>query len=335
MIKFAPPEIADAATTCSNCLSIFKVPLNKEFPHSLAPVIPLDFDAKTNNKFWQLQTVEIECPECKKKTLLKLPTTQPAGKVLLYGDDAHRCERTGSVFCFSLIGGSHPFVERISQELWALKSAFEPNQEPTKWKLHMKDLHSGDNRRRHPLFRSWNRSKIEDLVSALFELIERNSNAVFTFNVSFFRAATRSIDALKLDCYVALLADVIYGFSKKGCSPILSFDSEKEFKGIGPVVHGWARSSFQTSQRKLLYSYISNGLPVPEPQFVEPASHPCLEIADFVSFVVARGHHCQMKGIQSEYPTEKLGRVFYSWLRKDGNYGRDRLIGFPWHELYG
>jgi hypothetical protein len=335
MIKFVPPEIADAASACSNCRSMFKVPLNKVFPHSLAPVIPLDFDAKTNNKFWQLQTVEIECPECKKNTQLRLPTTQPLGKVLFFGDDAHRSEKAGGVFCFSLIGGCYPFVERLSQDLWALKSAFEPNLEPTTWKLHMKDIHSGDNRKRHPLFSSWTRSKIESLVSALFELIERNSSDVFTFNVSFFSTSPHSIDALKKDCYIALIADVIYGFSKKGFTPILSFDSEKEFKGLGPVVHEWARSSFQTSQRELVYSYISHGLPVPEPQFVEPASHPCLEIADFVSFIVARGHHCRMRGIQSEYATERLGRVFYSWLRSDGNYGRDRLAGFPWHELYG
>jgi len=295
---------------------------------------PEDFDAKTNNKFWQLQTVQIDCPECRERTSLTLPTVREAGKVLLYGDDAHRSNAHGAVFCFSLVGGSYPLVARFQRDFTTMKAKYEPALDPSDWKLHMKDLHSGHNRRTHPVFASWGRPKVEQFVNDLFSLIAAHSDDVFTFSVSFSAAPGGPNCDAKRDCYIALLADVIYGFSKTGYTPILQFDSEKRFSGLGPIVHGWARDAFQGTQRELVYSYISHGLPVPEPLFVQPASYPCLEVADFVSFVVARGHHCQMMGKQSEYPTERLGRVFYSWLRRDGNYGRERLVGFPWHEIY-
>jgi len=334
MIKFVPPDIAAATADCDSCKSQFPVPLRKSFPHSLAPVIPIDFDEKTNNKFWQLNSLEIDCPICSAKTLLKLPTHSERGKVLLYGDDAARESDASSVFCFSLVGGNMPFVKVISQELREIKRRHEPKFEPDSWSLHMKDLHSGHNRKKHPVYSTWTQKNAESFVSNIFELIAENSKDLFTFSISFASNAHSSLDELKKDSYLALAADVIYGFSKKGFTPVLHFDSEKEYKGLGPVIHGRARDAFQGSQRKLIYSFVSHGLPVPEPIFIKPASHPCLEIADFVSFVIARGHHCKMNNKECEYSSKQIGKVFYSWLRKDGHYGRDHRIGFPWEEVY-
>ena len=131
-----------------------------------------------------------------------------------------------------------------------------------------------------------------------------------------------------------MLADVVFGFTQRETTPLLFFDSEKETKGLGPIIHGWAHDAFNASQRELVWAYVSHGLPGPEPRFVRPASHPCLEFADFVSFVVARAHFCRLEGRPQTFPTERLGRVFYSWIRPDGNYGRDRVVGFPWDQMY-
>ncbi len=334
MIKFAPSEVVAARTTCSICKSAFRVPLERSFQHSLAPVMPKDFDAKSNNNFWQLQAVEVDCPSCSRKTMLRLPTAQERGKVLFYGDDAYRTSTAGNVFCFSLVGGSPSIVNQLGQELHSLKQTYEPDLIPKSWHLHMKVLHSGDNRQKNKVFQSWNRSKIQSFIAELFDLHSRYADEVFIFNASFSGRPTDSIDDLKKDCYLALVADLIYGFSKLGFTPLLHFDSEKELTGLGPIIHGWAKDAFQKSQRELIYSFISHGLPIPEPLFLPPASHPCLELADFVSFVVARGHHCKLRGIPFDYPSEQLGKVFYSWLRRDGHYGRNRVIGFPWSELY-
>jgi len=334
MIKFAPPDIASARSICEKCKAEFPVPLDLSYQHSLAPVIPRDFDERTNNKFWQSQSTEIQCPVCSAKTLLKLPTKSELGKVLFFGDDAARKSEIGNIFCFSLVGGNKPFVDRIEQELNSLKSRFEPDLDPESWHIHMKILHSGDQRKKNLVFQSWEKLKIESFVAEVFELIRRNSADAFIFSVSFASDSKSSLAELKRDCYLALIADLIYGFSKLGFTPILHFDSEKEFIGLGPIIHGWARDAFQGSQRQLIYSYISHGLPVPEPLFLRPASHPCLELADFVSFVIARGHHCKMNGLPIDYESERLGIVFYSWLRRDGHYGRDRQIGFPWREIY-
>ncbi len=334
MIKFTPPDVANTCTKCITCGAVFPVPLARSFSHSLAPVIPKDFDANNNNKFWQLQSVEVPCPKCNAKTLLKLPTESERGKVFLYGDDAARQSDNINVFCFSLVGGSRPFVEEIGRRIYSLKRQHEPNIDPAAWCLHMKELHSGQHRERHSVFRSWSRAKSDSFVSDVSNLLTESSKDLFTFSTSFSTSRRTTIKNLKRDCYLALSADVIHTFSQKGFTPLLHFDSEKEFTGLGPIIHGWAREAFQGAQRNLIYSYISHGLPIPEPQFLQPASHPCLELADFVSFVVARGHHCKMKGKPFDYPSEILGEVFYSWLRKDGHYGRDRRVGFPWEQVY-
>jgi hypothetical protein len=334
MIKFVPPEVAAARTKCAACNAIFPVPLGQCSSQSLASIMPRDFEVKTNNKFWQPQAVQISCPECGAKTMLSLPTKAELGKVLLYGDDAVRESEAVNVFCFTLIGGCKPFVEEICLQVRSIKERYAPQLEATSWSLHMKDLHSGHRRNKHHVFHSWERAKVEAMVDDIFALIARSAKDVFTFNVSFSSTIDQDIARLKQDCYLALAADVIYGFSKMGFTPLLKFDSEKEVVGLGPVIHGWAREAFQGAQRELAYAFISHGLPVPEPEFVKPASHPCLELADFVSFVVARGHHCKMKGKEPDYQSERLGSVFYSWLRKDGHYGRDRRAGFPWEEVY-
>jgi hypothetical protein len=330
MIKFLPDEIIHAKQICKSCGQEYNVPIKKDFPNSLAPVIPKDFHPKTNNKFWQLQSLEIPCPLCGERTMCELPTRKKKAKVLLYGDDASREVNDDYVYCYSLVGGSHPFVMEASENLRSLKMSYSPND----WTLHMKDIVSGNQRSKHSIFKEWHKEKVDQLICDLFTLLERSSNDLFIFNVSFSSRNSLPDEDLKRDCYISLIADLIYGFTQSGFTPVLHFDSEKEFKGIEPVIHGWARDAFLGPQRSLLYSFLSHGLPVPEPVFVKPASHPCLELADFVSYIIARNHYCHLNKLVCEYPTEKLGKVFYSWLRRDHNYGRDRRVGFPWNEIY-
>jgi hypothetical protein len=85
-----------------------------------------------------------------------------------------------------------------------------------------------------------------------------------------------------------ILCETIYGLTDRNVSPTLIFDAEKNLKRGTAAVQAWARRAFLGSERQLLYLYLCHGIRVPEPRFVKPGSHSCLESADFVSFVVAR-----------------------------------------------
>ncbi len=93
-------------------------------------------------------------------------------------------------------------------------------------------------------------------------------------------------------------------------------------------MQAWARHAFLGSERQLLYLYLCHGIPVPEPRFVKPGSHPCLELADFVSFVVARELFRYGLGLPTEYSTSRLGKVRYSWTDPNG-YTSSGRIGLP------
>ena len=82
-----------------------------------------------------------------------------------------------------------------------------------------------------------------------------------------------------------------------------------------------------------MYLYLCHGVPVPEPQFVKQGSHICLELADFIAFVVARELYCRQKGRQSEYMSSQLGKVYYSWPDAAG-YARERTVGVPKDRIF-
>ena len=76
-------------------------------------------------------------------------------------------------------------------------------------------------------------------------------------------------------------------WTEKNAQPNIFFDSEKDSKA-NETIHSWARNTFKGSQYSLLYGFLSKGIEIPEPKFISPASFPGLEVADFVSFTIAR-----------------------------------------------
>jgi hypothetical protein len=118
-----------------------------------------------------------------------------------------------------------------------------------------------------------------------------------------------------------------------GVSPRYTFDADKAVGDDRAVIQQWARNAFLGSERQLMYLYLSHGLPVPEPEFVKQGSHICLELSDFVAFVVAREVFCWQNNQQSDYLSSDFGKVYYSWPDATG-YTRERTIGVPKERIF-
>jgi hypothetical protein len=102
---------------------------------------------------------------------------------------------------------------------------------------------------------------------------------------------------------------------------------------MGVSIVGWV---FQLLHRRmtLLWPWITNGLPVMSPQFVEPKFSIYLEIADIVSFVIARYLYCLGKraGGESSNPEidpSELGLVRYIITDGKGDWNHENTVGFP------
>ena len=106
------------------------------------------------------------------------------------------------------------------------------------------------------------------------------------------------------------------------------FDADRPVSGEY-AIQSWATDSFGGLQRTLLYPFLAKGIPIPEPRFVRPGSHPCLELADFVSFVVARYLWQLHQGKEIEFQPARLGKVFYMVRRRNGGLLQLRQTGYP------
>jgi hypothetical protein len=331
-IEFLPPQIADAKMYCPSCQTDVPVPLKKAFPEPYTPVFPRDYHPVTNNKFWQLVALEVECPTCKGKVRLEPPRKRWTKTVTLYGDEAVRETVARPFVCIALVGGSNHFVESACDRVNALKKTLEPEREPTSWRFHMADLHSGQKRKRHKIFADWDREKCAQAVNGLFNIIAESNDSLFVFALIYPIGGSSMIEA-KRKAHMAILCDTIYNFTQLGVSPRYTFDADKAVGSNRSVIQHWARSAFLGSERQLMYLYLCHGVPVLEPQFVKPGSHICLELSDFAAFVVARELHCWQNRRESEYPSSQFGNVYYSWPDKEG-CARERIRGVPRDRIF-
>ncbi len=332
-IDFLPPQIADAKMYCSRCRCDVPVPLKKTFSEPPTPVFPNDYDPVTNNKFWQLFALEVDCPRCNGKVRLE-PARRPWTKTVdLYGDEAVRETLAQPFVCIALVGGSGRHVDDVCSKVASLKKKLEPDRDPASWRFHMTDIHSGQKRQSHKIFSRWTRDKCEQALKDLFRVIACSNDSLFVFALVYPMSTAASMIVTKRKAYMAILCDTIYNFTQLEASPRYTFDADKAVDDNRVVIQNWARSAFLGSERQLMYLYLCHGVPVPEPQFVKQGSHVGLELADFVAFVVARELYCWQNGRHSEYPTSQLGKVYYSWP-DTGGYARDRTVGVPKDRMF-
>lgn len=112
---------------------------------------------------------------------------------------------------------------------------------------------------------------------------------------------------------------------------------------------GWAKNLFDSARLTLLWPFITNGLPVKSPVFVEPSFSLYLEVADLISYVQARhlftiGKMAESKNVtrSSEFNPAEFGNIMYvvtkdngDWVPRYSDICPDDLIckGTDW-ELY-
>ena len=291
----------------------------------MLPVTPHDFHPVTNNKIWVPHGIGVKCPQCDTQTLVKLPICPKRGEVHLYGDEAAR-EQAG-IYTYSLLGAAMPLMPQIEHAIFNLKRSVAPSVVPESWRLHMTEAWSSEKRRRHPIFKEWSIGRVVGLIDSLFELLASLSDDLFIFNVSLTNLPATQTELRDL-AYISLVAELIDGFTATGFQPHLRFDADRPVTGEY-AIQSWATDSFGGLQRTLLYPFLAKGIPIPEPRFVRPGSHPCLELADFVSFVVARYLWQLHQGKEIEFQPARLGKVFYMVRRRNGGLLQLRQTGYP------
>lgn len=196
----------------------------------------------------------------------------------------------------------------------------------------MKDMWAGSNRVKHPVFNKLSFSSLISFVDELLELISKSNLFIYNIAVTTVQddlSKVKDQNQLRNEAYILLVLHAIDEWTSKSAQPNILFDSEK-LSEANEIIHGWARDLFKGSQHSLLYAFLSKGIEIPEPIFVSPASYPGLEVADFVSFVIARYYFRMWQDKDIEVDPKDLGLVTYLRYDNVGDLLWRRQIGYPW-----
>lgn len=290
----------------------------------------------TGPKRWILQSIIQACPRCNANVLLSLPTKKMRTKGSLFGDDAEREHKGRRVSVYSLVGADQSLLPDFETKVRRLKQSLLPAIQSDRWKLHMKDMWAGTNRARHPVYQALRMDDVIRFIEQVLTLIKESN--LFVYNIALTdyegRLSGRSgPNSLRDEAYILLVLNAINEWTDKNAQPNIFFDSEKA-SHANEVIHGWARDAFRGSQHSLLYGFLTKGIEIPEPKFVSPASVPGLEIADFVSFVIARFYDRMWKGKRVEIDPRLMGLVTYLGYDSNGDLLWRRQEGYPWEQFY-
>lgn len=334
-----PENLNRITINCQFCNAVFWPDWFMKHALSMVPVKPKN-DQKgipyTGPARWILQQVSQKCPKCAANVMINLPISKMRTKGFLYGDDAERSYEGKTVFIYSLVGADQSLLPDLENKLKRIKENLISSIPATSWKIHMKDLWSGSNRKKHSIFSKVHIKDIANFAEDLMALMRQSKPFIYNVAVVYDVESKqdRSVrNSIRDKAYISLLSFVIDEWTNNSAQPNIIFDSEKNSKA-NVTIHSWARDVFLGNQYSLLYGFLSKGIEIPEPNFVPPASSPGLELADFVSFVIGRYFLKRWQGKPIEIDPEKMGLVTYLGFGLNGDLLWSRRQGYPWNEYY-
>lgn len=335
-LNFIPEELSSYKTLCENCDTSFR-------PDWLKPRSCQMGSIEAQDGYLQRLTALDKCPSCDYDVEIKIPAKNQEAQVLLFGDEAARKLNNvgGRLNTYSLIGTSLPQLDRIENEIRSLKRQLNPHMEPDEWKIHMTKIWSGQQRKKKPEYSNWNYETTKALIGGVKEILENDDDKIFRYNIVLAGQPSNPKEEKAFEnyifheAYILLIISVIKEITGLGGQPMLNFDSIKNSKS-DIVIHEWAQKAFDHGTSNLLYSFISHSILVPEPVFVQPASRPFLELADIMSFSVAKHHYRLSKGKYPDIDLDIFGKVMYMTFNEDGSrLLQRRQAGYPWKLNYG
>jgi hypothetical protein len=305
------------------------IPFKQAQKEVIEPVQPLDFHPVTNNVHWVCIRTTVKCERCKADISLELPTVNQTAQVHLFADEAARVVDERNVWVFCAVGCDKRSLPEIEDNVRACKAKLIPNRLPSEWKMHMKDVWSGDARARHPIFSTLSSADVRNYVSEIAALFRRLSDELFTFACAVTRPTSDESDEPMRVAFSVLFSELMHGFTKRGAAPLLHVDAQRP-SSIQSQVVGWVQAILNEQRHTLAYPFLTHGIKISKPTFIVPGSAPCAELADFAAYWIARYHERRWRTLPIELDPSELGKIFYVIERAKGEVIVTRQPTFPW-----
>lgn len=328
LFMYCPEHLLSKEVTCSN-----NHRFNPNWLDKRHPIMP--FYDQRGGLLRPYQTY-IHCPVCDDKFTLELPNADHKGCIEFYGDEAIRenigTEMPKALFTYSVINkprkdeDDHEFLSKFH----ALKQMLHTDKRNAKIPLHMKELWN-EKARSKGIYKNVTDSVKYDFVKSLAGLINEFSGKIVIFNCAgvYFKPTKynqKDEQTFKSLVYTPLLMRVIEDITKQGLSPHFFF--ERTMKD------GWAKNLFKGGRLTLMWPFICHGIPVGSPQFVQPNHSEYLEIADFISFAVARYIQRRAENKNIDIDLSLLGKVYYQGYTNDSVCFCADQNNYPWETFF-
>lgn len=324
-LRFVPESLAKLKIECPHCKTSF-IPDWLSKRHPIEPV-----KSKVSEGSWIPTSVFVHCSLCENKIDFKLPIHKADSTYRFYGDEAYRDVQDKYLIVYTLVGNNQNNIDEILLEVEKLKQSLLPDIPSISWSIHMKEMWS--ERKKSKLFKHLTHEQVVDFSKKLCDIIKKSDKGFTVYNTSavYYKPKNKKqkqsiFKEVRHESYSMLLSKVINDSTVQNIIPSLYFDATGK--------DGWAKDIFLGSKLSLLYPFLTNGITVPEPKFVEPASHGYLELADFISFIVARYLHEKLLGKETVVDPELMGDIFYLGFNVKGDFKYEYRSGYPWKEFF-
>lgn len=331
--NFVPDFLQDLKVWCNTCQKNISPPW-------LLKRTPVEVELGINGQVWVPASTNFECQHCNTTITLQLPQVKQTSRYTFFGDEAHRTTGNLWLTTYSLVGALHRDRDKFNDQILQLKQEVEPSLSPEAWKIHMKEIMSGQERNKHPVFSSWDRNRVNSLCDGIFDLIKNYGPAIMVANASCIfhlprnaRNISRTKETVRNDVYLGLITTIIDMATRCGVRPVFAFDGEVRRKN-GTYATPWASDVFHGAKLNLVFPFIARGILIEEPKIVVPGSYPGAELADFVSFVIARFLYKKLRNEEIDLDPKRFGKIIYVGFTPTGDILERNLDRYPWREFF-
>jgi hypothetical protein len=283
--------------------------------------------------------VDTNCTVCGEPTSIKFPNGVLDMDGHVYGDEAIKDDLEGHVLIsYSFISQPrrkdvHEFIEK---EFLNLKSALVPHVAPTDWVVHFTELNNARKRKASSNFSHLTQKDILTFAKKIGRLISRfpkqlnkwNCTSVFVKPEVWKKTQVREYKSL---VFYPLVLKVVDTMTCSNIAPIIHFEKTGD--------DGWATNRIIEGKCTLMWPFLTSGLPVSNPLFENPSTSIYFELADFISFVIARylyvvGKRAVGEKVDFDYRTEWLGNILYMGSKKSGDIIMEDANKFPLRRFF-
>jgi len=313
-------ELLAIRAVCEKCNTQNKIDWNEDLEHPRQPIVADD------GRIWVPVSFPVSCV-CGEIIDYQIKEKPRQGGRTFYGDEAHRLIKTTegeiSFFCITLVGIHPDLREGFEAAVSALKQTLKPDQDPKEWTYHATDIWST-----HPDQRKYNLISVPEKIShmkSFAKLIRDAKPQITTMNFSSAiilpdeKAERKEMlnfqrdDILKQATLTSL---EILRNNSMGINWI--YDNIKDTT-TGERTEGWADECFLGLQHNRQFVYLTAYANIAKPNFVRPGSHYLLEVADFISYWVAREFFRSISKQPIEIKCALMGAGIYQWVDINGN----------------